>query len=98
MDVVTLQKRQSSARQMDSLRDVIQNLTRSINPLGKLMDFLPEDIDSMHLELNMWRDSYIQGSSELKKERRCVKFLHKNVEITVFVSLAIVLQNLPSNQ
>lgn len=98
MDVVTLQKRQSSARQMDSLRDVIQNLTRSINPLGKLMDFLPEDIDSMHLELNMWRDSYIQGSSELKKERRYVKFLHKNVEITVFVSLATVSQNLPSNQ
>ncbi|CAD7091247.1 unnamed protein product [Hermetia illucens] len=65
----TVTKRQSSARQMDSLRDVIQNLTRSINPLGKLMDFLPEDIDSMHLELNMWRDSYIQGSSELKKER-----------------------------
>ncbi|XP_055381263.1 TRAF3-interacting protein 1 [Condylostylus longicornis] len=69
LDVTTIQKRQSSAKQMNSLRDIIQNLTRSINPLGKLMDFIPEDMDAMQLEMNMWRDLYSQTSAELKKEK-----------------------------
>ncbi|XP_055907323.1 TRAF3-interacting protein 1 [Eupeodes corollae] len=68
-DISNLNSRQSSARQMNSLRDVIQNLTKSVNPLGKLMDFIPEDIDAMQLELTMWRDTYNQSSIELKKER-----------------------------
>ena len=32
-----------------------QTLTRSANPLGKLMDFLQEDVDSMQRELETWR-------------------------------------------
>lgn len=60
---------QSSARQMNDLRDIIQTLTKSVNPLGKLLDFIPEDIDAMQLELGMWRDSYIQAAAELKRER-----------------------------
>lgn len=60
--------RQSSARQMNDLRDIIQTLTKSVNPLGKLMDFIPEDIDAMQLELTMWRDTYTQSAMELKRE------------------------------
>lgn len=63
-------QRQSSAKQMNNLRDSIQQLTRSINPLGKLMDFLQEDIDSMQIEMNMWRDGYNQATIELNKEKR----------------------------
>jgi len=61
--------RQSSAKQMNDLRDIIQALTKSVNPLGKLMDFIPEDIDAMQLELTMWRDTYTQAAVELKRER-----------------------------
>ncbi|XP_030556222.1 TRAF3-interacting protein 1 [Drosophila novamexicana] len=61
--------RQSSARQMNDLRDIIQTLTKSVNPLGKLLDFIPEDIDAMQLELSMWRESYTQAAAELKRER-----------------------------
>ncbi|XP_068157501.1 TRAF3-interacting protein 1 [Drosophila tropicalis] len=61
--------RQSSARQVNDLRDVIQSLTKSVNPLGKLMDFIPEDIDAMQLELTMWRDTYTQSAMDLKRER-----------------------------
>ncbi|KAL7729116.1 hypothetical protein ACLKA6_009590 [Drosophila palustris] len=61
--------RQSSARQMNDLRDIIQTLTKSVNPLGKLMDFIPEDIDAMQLELTMWRETYTQAAAELKRER-----------------------------
>ncbi|KAH8283778.1 hypothetical protein KR054_001094 [Drosophila jambulina] len=61
--------RQSSARQVNDLRDVIQSLTKAVNPLGKLLDFIPEDIDAMQLELTMWRDTYTQAAMELKRER-----------------------------
>ncbi|XP_036323872.1 TRAF3-interacting protein 1 [Rhagoletis pomonella] len=61
--------RQSSARQMNNLRDVIQNLTKSVNPFGKLMDFIPEDIDAMQLELTMWRDTYTQVANDLRREK-----------------------------
>ncbi|XP_050317896.1 TRAF3-interacting protein 1 [Bactrocera neohumeralis] len=61
--------RQSSARQMNSLRDIIQNLTKSVNPFGKLMDFIPEDIDAMQLELTMWRDTYTHVANELRREK-----------------------------
>ncbi|EDW16934.1 uncharacterized protein Dmoj_GI10812 [Drosophila mojavensis] len=60
---------QSSARQVNDLRDIIQTLTKSVNPLGKLLDFLPEDIDAMQLELTMWREAYTQAAAELKRER-----------------------------
>ncbi|KAI8123087.1 hypothetical protein FF38_11636 [Lucilia cuprina] len=61
--------RQTSARNMNNLRDVIQNLTKSVNPLGKLMDFIPEDVDAMQLEFTMWRDAYTQAANELKREK-----------------------------
>ncbi|KAH8408012.1 hypothetical protein KR222_010722 [Zaprionus bogoriensis] len=60
--------RQSSARQVNDLREIIQTLTKSVNPLGKLLDFIPEDIDAMQLELTMWRDTYTQSAMELKRE------------------------------
>lgn len=62
-------KRQSSAKQMDSLRESIQKLTRSVNPLGKLLDFLQEDIDSMQRELSVWKETNRQTNLELNKER-----------------------------
>ncbi|KAH8301300.1 hypothetical protein KR018_000268 [Drosophila ironensis] len=61
--------RQSSARQVNDLRDTIQSLTKAINPMGKLLDFVPEDVDAMQLELSMWRDTHAQASMELKRER-----------------------------
>lgn len=64
--------RQTSARHMDNLREVIQNITKSVNPLGKLMDFIPEDIDAMQLEFTLWRDTYTQAATELKREKRQV--------------------------
>lgn len=54
---------------MDTLRDSIQKLTRSINPLGKLMDFLQEDIDSMQMELTMWQNVYKNTTDDLKTEQ-----------------------------
>ena len=35
--------------QVNKLRSSIQTLTKSAHPLGKLMDFLQEDVDSMQV-------------------------------------------------
>ena len=69
-DSITKRQRETSGKQMDTLRDSIQKLTRSINPLGKLMDFIQEDTDSMQREIVMWRDVYQNTNNELLKERR----------------------------
>ncbi|EDS29134.1 conserved hypothetical protein [Culex quinquefasciatus] len=65
----TSNQRQSSAKQMETMRESIQKLTRSVNPLGKLMDFLQEDIDSMERELTNWQQVYSKAAQELAKER-----------------------------
>ena len=43
-----------------------QTLTRSANPLGKLMDFLQEDVDSMQRELETWRNENRELQSKLR--------------------------------
>ena len=43
-----------------------QILTRSANPLGKLMDFLQEDVDSMQRELETWRTENKQLQAQLR--------------------------------
>ena len=45
---------------------VFQILTRSANPLGKLMDFLQEDVDSMQRELETWRTENKQLQAQLR--------------------------------
>ncbi|KAG1688000.1 TRAF3-interacting protein 1 [Nymphon striatum] len=61
-------QREFVAKEMDKLRGTIQTLTRSANPLGKLMDYLQEDIDSMQKEWKMWHQEYLQNTIALKQE------------------------------
>ena len=51
------------------LRDQIQKLTKSIQPLGKFMDFLLEDIDSMQREHEMWRERGKEVAVKLAREK-----------------------------
>ena len=44
--------------------------SRSANPLGKLMDFLQEDMDSMERELEMWRSENKDLKLKLKHEEK----------------------------
>ena len=45
--------RESTQREINKLRSSIQTLTKSAHPLGKLMDFLQEDVDSMQVRVVM---------------------------------------------
>merc|ERR1712079_114696 len=61
-------EREATQRDVQKLKDSIQTLTRSANPLGKLMDFLQEDVDSMQRELDTWRTENKQLQAQLRAE------------------------------
>ena len=63
-------KSQTNIKQIEHLKDLIQKLVRSVNPMGKLMDFVQEDIDSMQREFTKWSEIYKQATSDLKKEQK----------------------------
>jgi TRAF3-interacting protein 1 len=44
-----------SQGQVDELRKQVQLLCQSVNPLGKCIDFVRDDMDSMNKELQRWR-------------------------------------------
>lgn len=55
------------------MRDHIQKLTKSIQPLGKFMDFLLEDIDSMQREYDMWRDRGKEVALKIAREKNSIE-------------------------
>lgn len=57
-------------KEVEKLRTAIQALTRAANPLGKLIDFLQEDIEAMQSELEMWTNTNQQLVKELQTEER----------------------------
>nr|CAD7194396.1 unnamed protein product [Timema douglasi] len=62
-------EREMASRDVDRLRSSIQTLTRAANPLGKLMDFLHEDVDAMQRELQSWRNKNSQLVKQLHEEQ-----------------------------
>ncbi|KAG5673154.1 hypothetical protein PVAND_003222 [Polypedilum vanderplanki] len=62
-------RNQSNIKQIENLKELIQKLVRSLNPMGKLMDYVQEDIDSMQREYVKWNEIYKQASIDLKREQ-----------------------------
>ncbi|KAI9347971.1 microtubule-binding protein MIP-T3-domain-containing protein [Zopfochytrium polystomum] len=62
--------RSSSKREIEALRESIQLLCRSTNPLAKTMDYLQEDVDSMNKELDYWLKENKKYSLALEEEIR----------------------------
>merc|ERR1712054_425997 len=52
------------------LRSNIQTLCQSSNPLGKCLEFVQEDMDSMGRELETWKADSRMYSSKLQEEAR----------------------------
>lgn len=61
---------QTNIKQIENLKEQVQKLVRSVNPLGKLMDFVQEDVDSMQREHAKWNEVYKQSSIDLRKEMK----------------------------
>ena len=66
---------ESANRELDKLRANIQTLTRSANPLGKLLDFFQEDVDTIQRELESLKNKNSSLIVEIAHEKRYVNFL-----------------------
>ncbi|XP_012275655.1 TRAF3-interacting protein 1 [Orussus abietinus] len=56
-------------KEIDKLRSEIQTLTRATNPLGKLLDYVQEDVETMQRELYESRNEYNQLMEQFEKEQ-----------------------------
>ncbi|XP_063423463.1 TRAF3-interacting protein 1-like isoform X4 [Mytilus trossulus] len=68
-DAQRRKQREQVQKEVDKLRGSIQTLTRSANPLGKIMDYVQEDLDSMQKELERWKTENKEHQMELKREK-----------------------------
>uniref|UniRef100_A0A673T1B1 TRAF3-interacting protein 1 n=1 Tax=Suricata suricatta TaxID=37032 RepID=A0A673T1B1_SURSU len=57
------------SKEIEKLRVSIQTLCRSALPLGKIMDYLQEDVDAMQNELQLWRSENKQHAEALQREQ-----------------------------
>ncbi|XDB48111.1 hypothetical protein AB1E18_001694 [Capra hircus] len=57
------------SKEIEKLRVSIQTLCRSALPLGKIMDYIQEDVDAMQNELQLWRTESQQHAEALQQEQ-----------------------------
>ena len=53
---------------VDFLRGIIQSMTKTIAPLGKSMDFISEDVETMTKEYETWRNRSQAAKAQLEEE------------------------------
>ncbi|MFT7796662.1 TRAF3-interacting protein 1-like isoform X3 [Arapaima gigas] len=58
------------SREMERLRTSVQTVCRSALPLGKIIDYIQEDVDSMQAELQAWRHENREHAQSLLEEQR----------------------------
>lgn len=75
--VFDAKERDRTRKETAKLQEFIQQLTKTSHPLGKLMDFCQEDIDSMIKEMNEWRSEYKRNETKLQQEQTSI---HSNAE------------------
>ncbi|XP_057613856.1 TRAF3-interacting protein 1 isoform X2 [Chionomys nivalis] len=57
------------SKEIEKLRVSIQTLCKSALPLGKIMDYIQEDVDAMQNELQLWHSENKQHAEALSKEQ-----------------------------
>ncbi|XP_061579927.1 TRAF3-interacting protein 1 isoform X3 [Cololabis saira] len=62
--------REMVTREIDRLRSSVQMVCRSSLPLGKIMDYIQEDMDAMQAELHTWRRENKEHAQALLHEER----------------------------
>lgn len=68
--MVGFKGKDATTKEISQLRNAIQSLTRTANPLGKLMNFLHEDLEAMQSELNMWINMKRQFREEIARQKK----------------------------
>lgn len=87
-EVSRKKERELVAKEIERLRSSIQTVCRSALPLGKIMDYIQEDMDSMQNELQTWRKENKENAQALLQEQRCTFILAQRTALlsTVYVS------------
>ncbi|XP_069790406.1 TRAF3-interacting protein 1 isoform X2 [Narcine bancroftii] len=62
-------EKEQVTKEIEKLRTSIQTLCRSALPLGKIMDYIQEDMDSMQNELSMWCKENKKHAESLLREQ-----------------------------
>lgn len=62
-------ERQTMNKDLEIIRDSIQKMTRFIRPLGKLLEYIHEDVEAMQSELIMWRQAHVKAMTAIKREK-----------------------------
>ncbi|XP_030181381.1 TRAF3-interacting protein 1 isoform X2 [Lynx canadensis] len=57
------------SKEIEKLRVSIQTLCKSALPLGKIMDYIQEDVDAMQNELQLWHSENKQHAEALQEEQ-----------------------------
>ncbi|XP_047226808.1 TRAF3-interacting protein 1 isoform X2 [Girardinichthys multiradiatus] len=63
-------EREQVTREIERLHSSIQMVCRSSLPLGKIMDYIQEDVDAMQAELQGWRRENKEHAQALLQEQR----------------------------
>lgn len=86
--VLNVQKRDKAGSAMgdgelSKLREQLQLLTKASNPLGKFLEAIHEDMDTMSRELDMWRaEARTQAAAAREAQRETEQGLHEvNVQL-----------------
>ncbi|XP_042171372.1 TRAF3-interacting protein 1 isoform X6 [Oncorhynchus tshawytscha] len=69
-EVSRKKERDLVSREIERLRSSIQTVCRSALPLGKIMDYIQEDMDAMQNELHTWRRENKEHGQALLHEQR----------------------------
>jgi len=59
-----------SENDIEFMKKAIQILCQSTNPLGKSIDFVTDDIDSMNKEFEYWRKESLSCQSRLEDQQK----------------------------
>ena len=50
----------------EEIKKIIQKITQNSNPLGKLVEFIDDDLDKMNKEAKKWKKKYLEINNKLE--------------------------------
>jgi TRAF3-interacting protein 1 len=74
-DTIHKPDEKTDLKDIPELRNSIQQLCQSTNPLGKSLDYLQEDVDQMNKELENWKKSLVDYKSQSETQ---IKYFYVN--------------------
>ncbi|CAG9857542.1 unnamed protein product [Phyllotreta striolata] len=69
-DDVTVRSKDGPSKDASQLAELVRSVTKTALPLGKLVSYVHEDVESMQLELQLWIESKRRLYGEIARRRR----------------------------